>query len=99
MNLSDILNIEGEATSELEYCLSLQRAINSGVAWSSQGSMGRAMMGAIENGDCMLGKAPAHDYWGNRIPARDEVQSGTKGSYDFVAGHRDVEWADQMAAA
>ena len=85
--------------NEIEYFTELQRAINSGVAWSFQGSYGRAMMDAIESGNCMLGKQPARDYWGNRIPSRDEVQAGTKGSFDFVARRFGQEWADLMAEA
>lgn len=62
----------------------LQRMIDAG-AWSFEGSMGRAMMAAIEDGRCILGPEPAFDYWGNRIPSRDEVQPGTKGSVEYAA--------------
>lgn len=57
----------------------LQSLIDRGT-WGLEGSMGRAMMQAIESGACMLGPEPARDYWGNRIPSRYEVQTGTKGS-------------------
>lgn len=57
------------------------------------------MMDAIKAGACMLGKAPARDYYGNRIPSRDEVQEGTKGSYQFVSRANGEEWADMMASA
>lgn len=30
------------------------------------------------------------------IPSRDQVQPGTKGSYEFVAKCSGVEWADKM---
>lgn len=83
--------------NEIEYYTELQKAINSGVAWSFQGSYGRAMMDAIASGYCLLGKAPARDYWGNRIPSRDEVQEGTKGSYQFVVDRFGEEWADLLA--
>jgi hypothetical protein len=85
--------------NEIEYYTELQKAINSGSAWSLQGSYGRAMMAAIESGNCMLGTSRARDYWGNPIPSRDDVQPGTKGSYDFVADHMGPEWADLMAEA
>jgi hypothetical protein len=99
MDLQDILTIEtDEDVNEIDYFASIQRAINSGMAWSFQGSYGRTMMDAIENGDCLLGKHPARDYWGGYIPDRDQVKAGTKGSYDFVADARSVEWADYMAA-
>ena len=84
MNLSDINNIEGNAESEADYFKSLQSAINSGTAWSFQGSYGRAMMGAIEAGQCCLGRSGARDYYGNYIPSRTEVKRGTKGSLAFV---------------
>jgi len=83
--------------NEIEYYTELQKAINSGVAWSFQGSYGRAMMDAITSGYCLLGREPARDYWGNRIPSRDEVQEGTKGSYQFVADRFGEEWADLLA--
>ncbi len=67
-----------------EEAASLQTLIDQGV-WSLEGSMGRAMMRAIEDGRCILGPAPAHDYWGNRIPAEYEVQDGTKGSLQYAA--------------
>lgn len=93
--LKDVEAIEGGAESEEEYFSSIQRAINGGM-WSLQGSYGRALMGAIESGKCMLGPSPANDYWGNRIPARDEVKAGTKGSRDFVAERSGEEWAELM---
>lgn len=97
--LNDVYTIEtDEDATELEYYTSIQRAINAGM-WSMQGSYGRAMMDAICAGRCMLGEAVAHDYWGSRIPARYEVQEGTKGSYDFVVATMGQEWADIMVSA
>jgi len=97
LTLEDINTIEcdEEVSIEDEAC-ALQRAINSCTAWSLQGSYGRAMMGAIESGHCMLGKHPARDYWGNRIPARDEVKDGTKGSRGFVVARRGEDWAEML---
>lgn len=85
--------------NEIEYYTELQKAINSGTAWSFQGSYGRTMMAALEAGYCVLGREPARDYWGNRIPSRDEVKPGTKGSYEYVADRFGDEWADLVAAA
>lgn len=100
MNLSDIHTIEADDdTTREEYFLAIQRAINSGTAWAFQGSYGRTMMEAIKSGDCMLGKTPARDYYGNRIPSRDEVQEGTKGSYEFVSRANGEAWATMMANA
>lgn len=99
LTLNDINTIEcdEEATTE-DYFLAMQRAINSG-AWALQGSYGRSMMDAIEGGLCMLGKSRTRDYYGNTIPSRDDVQEGTKGSYDYVADAMGTEWADMMAEA
>lgn len=97
-DINDVENIEGECSDE-ERAVSLQRAINSGHAWKMQGSMGRAMMAAIEAGQCMLGREPCRDYWGNRIPSRTEVKAGTKGSREFVIEHSGIEHADLMEHA
>jgi hypothetical protein len=98
LTLADINNIETEEDiSDVEYYQSIQRAINSGM-WALQGSYGRVMMEAISYGYCVLGKESATDYWGNKIPSRDEVKAGSKGSYDYVAGLRGSDWADQMEA-
>jgi hypothetical protein len=67
----------------------LQDLIDRG-AWSFEGSMGRAMMRAIEDGRCVLGPEPARDYWGNRIPSRDEVEPGTLGSVGYAAARQGV---------
>jgi hypothetical protein len=100
ITLNDIETIEGlddEATME-DYYLAMQRTINSGM-WGLQGSYGRAMMDAISAGLCMLGRDQARDYYGNTIPSRDDVQAGTKGSYQFVVDERGQEWADLMLEA
>jgi len=99
ITLDDINTIEcdEEATME-EYYLAIQRVINGGM-WGLQGSYGRTMMDAISAGLCLLGHNDARDYYGNHIPSRDQVQAGTKGSYDFVVAERGQDWADMMAEA
>lgn len=98
MNLSDIYAIESDIeASEVEYYQSLQRAINSGTAWSFQGSYGRAMMDAIECGFCALGTSAARDYYGNRIPSRFDVQEGTKGSLQYVEELHGQEWLELIS--
>jgi len=97
--LNDIDNIESdEDVSELDYFLSIQRAINSGM-WGLQGSYGRTMMDAITSGRCMLGTKSARDYYGNNIPSRNDVQPGTKGSKDFVIDAMGIEWANELEEA
>lgn len=80
----------------IEHFSAVQRAINSGIAWRFQGSYGRGMMDSIQLGACMLGKDPCLDYWGNRIPSRDEVKEGTPGSYEYVVDQMGEEWANTL---
>lgn len=101
MSFNDVMMIEGaaghEAADAREYYAAIQRQINAG-EWSLQGSHGRTMMRAIEDGRCLLGKKRARDYWGNLIPARDDVMDGTKGSKEYVANEHGDDWADYMEA-
>jgi hypothetical protein len=96
MRLEDIETIENAEAGTPAYYEALQRAINGGEAWKFQGSYGRAMMAAIEEGRCLLGPQPAQDAWGNRIPSRTEVEPGTKGSREFVAARQGESWAKKM---
>lgn len=98
MNLHDIEILEGNEADEMEQAEAMQRAINGGSAWSFQGSYGRAMMDALKSGVAMLGKHSARDYYGNYIPARDEVKAGTFGSYEFVVERMGQDYADRLAA-
>jgi hypothetical protein len=99
LTLEDIDTIESneEASSE-EHFAAIQRAINSGL-WALQGSYGREMMHAIEEGLCLLGEHSARDYYGNFIPSRYDVKEGTKGSAEFVLHHSGQAWLDVMLAA
>lgn len=86
---------EADATvEEQEECY--QRLINSGDAWRLEGHVGRTAMHLIEHGTCMLGTSGHRDYWGNYVPGRDEVQAGTKGSYEYVVERRGKDHADHM---
>jgi hypothetical protein len=96
MRLEDIETIENAEAGTPAYYEALQRAINGGEAWKFQGSYGRAMMAAIEEGRCLLGPQPAEDAWGSRIPSRTEVEPGTKGTREFVAARHGEEWAARM---
>lgn len=90
--------IENGADSEEQYFEELQKAINSLVAWRLQGSYGRTMMQALQDGKCMLGHEHTRDYWGSRIPSRDEVKAGTAGSFELVAQVNGLEYANRMAS-
>lgn len=96
---NDVMMLEGadgyEAETAEEYYAAMQRTINAGT-WGLQGSFGRAMMDAIKGGRCMLGASRAKDYYGNTIPARDDVQPGTFGSREFVAEAMGEDWAKLM---
>ena len=75
-----------ESASDEEEVRSLQHLVNTG-QWSWPGRTGRAMMDAVEAGLVALGPEAARDYYGNRVPARHEVEAGTKGSVEFVLEH------------
>jgi hypothetical protein len=95
--IADVNNIEFDGeVDEVEYYVSLQRAINSGM-WGLQGSYGRAMMDAINAGKCLLGLKDAKDYYGNVIPSRLHVKEYTKGSWDYVKERSGMVWANKMA--
>lgn len=69
--------------------MTTQELIDSGQAWLLEGHIGRQCMAAIENGDAVLGPESHRDFWGNRIPSRNEVHPGTLGS---------IEYANQLRA-
>ena len=99
LDLDDVLTLEGTIeTDDVNYFVTLQRAINSGL-WQLQGSVGRTMMAAIKGGSCMLGETAHKDAYGNTVPARTDVRAGTAGSYEFVVQTRGLEWAERMASA
>lgn len=64
--------------------MTIQDLIDSGSAWMLEGHIGRQCMRAIEDGVAVLGRTRTRDYWGNTIPARTDVVSGTKGSQLFA---------------
>lgn len=94
----DVMLLEDGGNDPLAQGLAMQRMIDRGM-WGLQGSFGRAMMDAIESGSAMLGKKSAKDYYGNRIPARDEVEPGTKGSREYVVARMGEAWAEAMEGA
>tara|TARA_R110000787_G_scaffold284826_1_gene399070 strand:- start:497 stop:799 length:303 start_codon:yes stop_codon:yes gene_type:complete len=59
----------------------MQNLINSGTAWKMEGSFGRQAMELLNSGACMLPKSFKNDYYGNRIPSRDVLKAGSKGTY------------------
>ena len=60
----------------------LQGYINNGMAWQLEGHVGRTAMQALESGACMLPEERHNDYYGNTVPSRNDLKSGTKGTLE-----------------
>ena len=60
----------------------LQKFIDNGMAWTLEGSYGRAAMAALESGACVLPLKAYNDAYGNHVPSRDMLQAGTKGTLE-----------------
>lgn len=59
-----------------------QRLIDSGAIWGFEGSMGRAAMAGLEEGVFFLPAKMTRDFYGNKIPNRNELEPGTKGTLE-----------------
>lgn len=59
-----------------------QARIEDGSIWGFEGSMGRAAMDMLEAGVCFLGEEVTYDYYGSKIPSRDMLEAGTKGTLE-----------------
>lgn len=59
----------------------MQKLIDSGNVWKFEGSYGREVMALLESGACMLPTKDYYDYYGNRVPSRDKLVAGTKGTF------------------
>ena len=78
--VSDVIKWEEGNLSLKKEAKFFQKLVDSGQAWHLQGAYGRRAMELIEAGVIMLGKKGHHDFYGNYVPSRYEVQQGTKGS-------------------
>jgi len=78
--IGEIIEFESGELADKQTVKMFQKMINDGSVWSMQGSYGRTAMELLEAGLCELGKKPCHDYYGNRVPSRYEVESGTRGA-------------------
>lgn len=58
-----------------------QDSIDSGMCWKMEGSVGRHAMELINSGACMLPKVIRYDAYGNRVPSRDMLKDGSKGTF------------------
>jgi hypothetical protein len=60
----------------------MQKLILSGAVWKLEGSMGRVAMDGLKEGVYYLPDEPHNDYYGNRVPAREDLRPGTKGTLE-----------------
>jgi hypothetical protein len=74
---------------ETAYLAAMQHLVDTGTAWRLEGAVGREAMALLEAGRLMLGPVGHHDYWGNYVPSRHEVEPGTVGSPEYVADERE----------
>lgn len=63
----------------------IQDQINSGLCWRLEGSIGRFAMDCLEAGVCMLPLQRKIDYYGQVVPSRNDLKSGTKGTFQNAA--------------
>lgn len=77
-----MINTQRITTLQEDYgYIGMQAMINDGSAWKLEGSVGRHAMSLLESGVCMLPKKAHYDAYGNKVPSRDELKKGTKGTY------------------
>ena len=69
-----------------------QELINSGDAWKLEGSVGRFAMSMLEAGVCMLPLERKVDYYGNIVPARNDLKPGTKGTFQNAVRFWTLVW-------
>ncbi len=60
----------------------MQDKINSGLIWRLEGSQGREASALLESGACMLPREFRNDYYGNKVPCRQVLKPGTKGTLE-----------------
>lgn len=73
----------------------MQKLILSGAAWKMEGSVGREAMAGLKAGVYYLPEEPHHDYWNNRVPSRDELKPGTKGTLENASKY----WENHLTEA
>lgn len=85
------MNIKTIYKLQREYGLAeMQEAINTGMAWKMEGSVGRRAMELLRTGACVLPKTAVVDVYGNRVPSRDDLVSGTLGTFENAVNF----WSD-----
>jgi hypothetical protein len=77
----ELITLEQITELQSEYGLTdLQRFIDTGDAWLTEGHIGRTAMSALEQGACLLPEESHIDAYGNRVPSRTDLMPGTKGT-------------------
>jgi hypothetical protein len=69
----------------------IQGWIESGQAWKLEGAVGRAAMNHLETGECFLPTVSHRDAYGNKVPSRDELKPGSKGTLENSARFYEIE--------
>lgn len=59
-----------------------QEGINSGNIWCFEGSVGRFADDCLRIGACYLPEYETQDYYGSKIPPRNVLREGTKGTLE-----------------
>lgn len=73
--------IEQITELQAEYGLTvLQKFIDTGDAWLTEGHIGRTAMSALQQGGCLLPEESHRDAYGNVVPSRNDIMPGTTGS-------------------
>jgi len=70
----------------------LQEQIDNGSVWHLQGLMVQQAMSALQSGACMLPKASFRDAYGNKVPSRDELVRGAKGTFQNSNKYYEELW-------
>lgn len=65
----------------------MQKMINDGSVWKMEGSIGRHAMSLLCSGECYLPETSHFDAYGNRIPSRNELEEGTRGTIENSINH------------
>ena len=75
------ITIEQITELQAEYGLTdLQKFIDTGDAWITEGHIGRTAMSALEQGACLLPETQHTDAYGSIVPSRLDLMPGTKGT-------------------
>jgi len=77
------ITLEQITELQSEYGLTdLQKFIDTGDAWLTEGHIGRTAMSALEQGACLLPEKRRKDAYGGVVPSRNDLMPGTPGSLE-----------------